>query len=156
MIIARNGTWALVRSGRSSIAQSKPAVERGGNESGQDREASATDSESVSDDGESVSEEAKSEIKTPEAAAAASITSGRAPTRTSRARSSESRVSLDPEGLIPPGEGLVNALAAGSTSHGPDKRYNASSTGEVKQLAEYIPVPPVLASETPRVVKNGG
>ena len=42
------------------------------------------------------------------------------------------------------GEGLANASAAASTSHGPyNKRSAALSTGEAKRLAEYIlPGPP--------------
>ena len=121
MIITRNVTWAHVRSGRSSRAQSKPSAEGEGTESGQDRKANAEDSESVSEDGESVSGEITSEIETREAEAAAPTTSGRAPTPTPRARSSQCGVSLDPEGMISPGKGLANASAAASTSHGPDK-----------------------------------
>ena len=45
VIITRNVTWAHVRSGRSLITRSKPSVVGEGNESGQDREASAANSE---------------------------------------------------------------------------------------------------------------
>ena len=68
---------------------STPSVVGEGDESGQDREASAANSESASEDGESVSEGTASEIETPEAEAAAPITSGRAPTPTPRARGSQ-------------------------------------------------------------------
>ena len=98
VIITRNVTWAHVGSGRSLITRSKPSVVGGGDESGQDREASVANSESASEDGESVSEGTGSEIETPEAEAAAPITSGRAPTPTPRARGSQCGVSIDPEG----------------------------------------------------------
>ena len=96
-----------------------------GDESGQDRAASAANSESVSEDDESVSEGTGSEIETPEAEAAAPITSGRAPTPTTRARGSQYGVSIDPEGMTP-GESLADTPAAASTSHGPDKRHKRS------------------------------
>ena len=80
----------------------------------------------------------RSVIETPEAEAAASITLGRAPTPSPRARGSQCGVSIDPEGMTP-GEGLADASAAASTSHGPNKRYTAPSAGEAKRLGEYIP-----------------
>ena len=83
-----------------------------GNESGHDRKASAADSESASEDGESVLGETTSEIETPEAEAAAPITSRRAPTPTPRSRGSPYGVSLETEGMVSPGEGLANASAA--------------------------------------------
>ena len=112
-----------------------------GDESGQDREASAANNESASEDGESVSEGTGSEIKMPEAEAAAPITSGRALTPTPRARGSQRRVSIDPEGMAS-GESSADTSAAASTSHGLDKRYTALGTGEAKRFAEYIPGPP--------------
>ena len=108
---------------------SKPLVVEEGDESAQDREASAANSESASEDGESVSEGTRSEIETPEAEAAALITSGRAPTP--RVRGSQCGVSIDPEGMAP-GESLADASATASTSHGPDKRYTALGAGEAK------------------------
>ena len=113
-----------------------------GAESGQDQEVSAADSESVSEDEEAVSGQTTSEIERPEAQTVAPIISGRAPTPTPRARSTQCGVSLDLEGMISPGEGLANGSAAASTSHGPDKRYTALNAGEAKLLAEYIPGPP--------------
>ena len=110
-----------------------------GNESGQDQEASAANSESASEDGESVSEGTRSEIKTPEAEAAAPITSERAPTPTPIVRGSQCWVFVDPEGMTP-AESLVEASAAASTSH--------ERIGEAKRLGEYIP-------ETPRVNLRG-
>ena len=68
-----------------------------------------------------MSGETTSEIETPEPEAAAPITSGRAPTPTPRARSSQCGVSLDSEGMVSPGEGFVNASASASPSHRPDK-----------------------------------
>ena len=109
-----------------------------GDESGQDRETCAANSESASEDGESMSEGTGSEIETPEAEAAAPITLWRAPTP--RARGSQCEVSIDPESMTP-GESLVDASAAASTSHGPDKKYTALGAGEAKRLAEYIPGP---------------
>ena len=88
VIITRNVTWVHVRSRRSLITGSKPSVVVEGDESGQDRVESAANSESASEDGESVSEGTGSEIETPEAEAAAPITSGRASTPTPRARGS--------------------------------------------------------------------
>ena len=90
----------------------------GGDESGQDQEASAANSESASENGESVSEGTGSEIETSEAEAAAPITPGRAPTP--RARGSQCGVSIDPEGMTP-GESLADASAAAST--GKRKRW---------------------------------
>ena len=111
-----------------------------GDESGQDREASAANSESASENGESASEGTRSEIETPEAEATVPITSGRAPTP--RARGSQCKVSIDPE-CMTPGESLADASAAASTSHGPDKIYTALGAGEAKRLVEYIvPGPP--------------
>ena len=107
----------------------------------QDREASAADSESVSEDGESVPGESTSESDTPEAEVTALITSERALSSTSSG-SSQCEVSLDPEGMVSPGEGLDNVSTAASTSLGPDKRYTALSAGETKRLAGYIPEPP--------------
>ena len=115
---------------------SKPSVVGEGNESGQDREASAADSESASEDGESVSGETTSEIETPEAGAAAPISSGTAPTPTPRARGSQCGVSLDPEGMMTPGEGLADASAAARTSHGSEKRYTALSADEANRLVK--------------------
>ena len=138
---SRNVTWAHVRSGRSLITRSKPSVVGESNESGQDREASAANSERASEDGESVSEGTRSEIETPEAEAAAPITSGRASTPTTRARSSQCGVFVDPEGRTP-GKSLADTSAAASTSHGSDKRYTALGAGEAKPLAKYIPGPP--------------
>ena len=112
VILTRNVTWAHVRSGRSLITRSKPSLVGDGDESGQDREASVANSESASEDGESVSEGAGSEIETPEAEAAAPITSGRVPTP--RARGSQCRVPIDPEGMTP-GESLADTTAAAST-----------------------------------------
>ena len=112
-----------------------------GNECGQDREASAANSESASEDGKSVSEGTRSVIETPEAEAAAPITSGRAQTPTTRARGSQCGIYINPEGMTP-GESLADASAAASTSHGPDKRYAALGAGEAKRLAEYVPRPP--------------
>ena len=110
-----------------------------GDESRQDRQASAANSESASEDEESVSEEARSEIETPEAEAAAPITLGRAPTP--RARGSQCGISTDPEDMTP-GESVADASAAASTSHGPNKRYTALGAGEAKRFAEYISGPP--------------
>ena len=135
VVITRNVTWAHVRSGRFLITRSKPSVVGEGDESGQDREASSANSESASEDGESVSEGTGSVIETPEAEAAAPITSGRASTPTPRARGSQCGVSIDPEGVTP-GESLADTPAAASTSHGPDKRYTALGAGEAKRLAE--------------------
>ena len=112
-----------------------------GDESGQDRAASAANSESASKDGESVSEGTGSETETPEAEAAAPITSGRAPTPTPRARGSQCGGTIDPEGMTPD-ESLADASAAASTSLGPVKRYTALGAGEAKRLADYIPGPP--------------
>ena len=126
-----------------------------GNESGQGREASAADSESASEDGESVPGETTSEIDTPEAEAAALITSGRAPTPIPRTRGSQCGVSMDTEGITP-GQGLADASAAASTSHGLDKRYTALSAGEAKRLAEYIPGPPCFSLKGRTRGKNGG
>ena len=64
-------------------------MEGEGNESGQDRKASATDSDSFSEDGWSVSDETASEIGTLEAEVAAPITLGRAPLPTSSTRSTQ-------------------------------------------------------------------
>ena len=86
-----------------------------------------------------MSGETAGEIGTPEAEVAAPITSGRAPTPTLRARDSQCRVSVDSEGMMSPDEGLADASAATSTSHGPDKRCTTLSAGEAKRLAEYIP-----------------
>ena len=94
VIITRNVIWTHARSGRSLITRSKPSVVGEGNESGQDREASAADSESASEDGESMSGETTSEIETPEAEATAPIR--RAPTPAPRARGSQCRGSIDP------------------------------------------------------------
>ena len=88
-----------------------------------------------------MSEETGSEIERPEAEAAAPITSGRAPTPTTRARGSQSGGFIDPEGMTP-GESLADASAAASTSYGPDKRYTSLCAGEANRLAEYIPGPP--------------
>ena len=88
-----------------------------GNESGQDRESSEADSESASEDGESVSGETTSKIDTPEAEAAAPITSGRAPTPTPGAGDSQCGVFSDPEGMMTSGESLADASAAASTFH---------------------------------------
>ena len=136
--MTRNITWAHVRSGRSLITRSKPSVVGEGNESGHDQEASAANSESASEDGESVSEGTRREIETPEAEAAAPITSERAPTPTPIVRGSQCWVFIDPE-CMTPAESLVEASAAASTSHGPDKIYTALSVGEAKRLGEYIP-----------------
>ena len=138
VIITRNITWAHVRSGRPLITRSKPLVVGEGNESGQNREASAANIESASEDKGSVSEGTRSVIETPEAEAAAPIISGRTPTPTPRARGSQCGVSINPEGMTP-GESLADASAVASTSHGPDKRNTALSAGEAKRLAEYIP-----------------
>ena len=54
VIITRNVTWAHVRSGRILITRSKTPVVGEGDESGQDRGASAANRESASEDGESV------------------------------------------------------------------------------------------------------
>ena len=88
-----------------------------------------------------MSGETTSEVETPEAKAAAQITSGRSPTPTPRAIGSQCEVCIDPDGMTP-GEGLADASVAASTSHGPDKRYTALSAGEAKRVAEYIPGPP--------------
>ena len=48
VLVARNDVWLYVRSGRSSTAHFKPSVGGEGNESGQDRDASAEDRKSVS------------------------------------------------------------------------------------------------------------
>ena len=93
----------------------------------------------MSEDGESVSRETASRIETPEAEVVDPITSGRSLSPTSSARSSQCGVSLDPEGMVSPGEGLATASAAASTSHRLDKRYTALSVGEARGLAEYIP-----------------
>ena len=55
-------------------------------------------------------------------------------------------------------ESLANASAAASTSHGPDKRYAALSTGEEKAtygIHSFLDRP-VSVSEAARAVKNGG
>ena len=141
VIITRNTTGTHVRSGRPLVTRSKPLVVGEGNESGQNREASAASSESASEDKGSVSEGTRSVIETPEAKAATPIISGRTPTPTPRARGSQCGVSINPEGMTP-GESLADASAVASTSHGPDKRYTALSAGKAKRLAEYIPGPP--------------
>ena len=87
-LITRNVACIHVRSRRSLITRSKPSVVGEGN-GGQDRNASATNSESASEDGESVSGGTRSVIGTPEAEAAALITSGRATKPTPRARGSQ-------------------------------------------------------------------
>ena len=126
MILTRNVTWAHVRSGLFSTAQSKPSVEGVGNES----------------NGEAELKETASEVKTLEAEANTLITSGRAPSSTSSAGSRKCGVSLDLQVMMSPGEGLANAWAAESTSHGPDKRYIALNAGEAKRPEEYILGPP--------------
>ena len=115
VIITRHVTWAYARFGRSLITRSKPSVVGEGNESGQDREASAANSEGASEDGESVSERTRRVIETPEAEVAAPITSGRAPTPTSKARGSQCGVSID--------------------------SFGALRAGEARRLAEHIPGP---------------
>ena len=143
MIVTTNVTWTYVHFGRSSIVQSNPSVEEDGNEGGHDRKARAAESDSVSEDGESESGETTSKVETPEAKAAAPITSRWTSSSTSSAASSKCGIFLDPEDMASSGEGLVIASAAGSTCHGPDKRYTDLSADEVKRLAEYIPGPPL-------------
>ena len=76
-----------------------------------------------------MSEKNGSEIETPEAEAAAPITSGRDPTPTPRARGSQCGVPVDPEGMTP-GESVDDTSAAASTLHGPDKIYTALGADE--------------------------
>ena len=127
VIITRNVSRAHVCSGRSSTPKSKPSVEGEDSESGHDREVRVADIDSVLEDGESESRETTSEVDMPVADATTPITSGRAPSFTSRAGKSKSGGFLDPESMINFGEGLANASTAASISNGPDKPKAALS-----------------------------
>lgn len=111
-------TWAYARSGRSSDAQF--SVKGGGDESGQDLEASAADSESASGGGESDSEDAASEIGTPNAEAPVTANAGLTFSRKHYAIR----------------EGLVPALVSANT---PDQPRVGFREDKARRLAEHIP-----------------
>lgn len=113
----------------------------------------AVDSERKLGDGKFESEDTASDVETPEAEAAAPITSGRL--SISSAESGECGVSFDPEGVILSNESLVTAIVPGSSFDVPYKRSTALHTGEARRLAEYHDHP-VLPVEVARMGTNRG
>ena len=111
----------------------------GENARGENREVSAVDSDSVSKNGQSQSGETASEVKTPEAEAAAPITSGRGPPSTSRAACSKCGVPLVLSKAFRHLARVSPMLRQVQVLHtSPTFDMTLINTGEVKQLAKYI------------------